>query len=59
MGAACGACGEMIEACGGSGTGDLVELRCARCGTSDVYHRNCLIPLSGLSRRPRKAAGDQ
>jgi hypothetical protein len=49
----CSGCGAIIQSTAKDGGGTLVELRCAHCGVSDVYHINSLSPLAGLLQRSR------
>jgi hypothetical protein len=53
----CSGCGAIIQAAAEDGGRTLLELLCAHCGRSDVYHVNSLSPLAGsLQRSARKRA---
>lgn len=45
-GVACGTCGHIIPVTSSDSASALMELECARCGTSDVYHHNALRSLA-------------
>ena len=47
----CSGCGAIIQSSAKDRGGTLVELRCAHCGRSDVYHVKSLSPLAGLLQR--------
>lgn len=57
-GVPCGVCGVIISVAAPSPGTTLMEVKCHRCGSPDVYHVNTLRPLAsrGPGGRPAGAA---
>lgn len=47
----CSVCGGMLPAFYTPRGTTLLELRCNRCGTQDIYHVNALRPVAGTASR--------
>lgn len=48
--ACCSTCQSLIAVAPPQPGVSLVELRCPRCGTSDVYHINTIRPMAAVQR---------
>lgn len=53
VGLPCSACGALILLPPGGAAISLLELRCSRCGTSDVYPSKCLRPVTSKAQASR------